>query len=53
MPIKSELEIKREEKKQFREMLNKLISEKTLDIETIYKLYGDTIEQYKYITLFI
>ena len=49
MPIKSELEIKREEKKQFREMINKLISEKTMDIETIYKLYGDKINEYKYI----
>ena len=51
MPVKSELEIKREEKKQFREMLNKLISEKTMDIETIYKLYGKQIDEYKYIYL--
>ena len=50
VPIKSELDIKREEKKIFREMLHTLINEKTLDIETIYKLYGGTIEQYKYIT---
>ena len=50
VPIKSELEIKREEKRQFREMLNKLINEKTMDIDTIYKLYGEKINEYKYIT---
>jgi len=49
VPTKSELEIKREEKKQFREMINKLIQDKTMDIETIYKLYAKQIEQYKYI----
>ena len=49
MPIKSELEIKREEKKQFRELINKLIQDKTMDIELIYKLYGDKINEYKYI----
>ena len=46
---KSELDLKREEKKQFREMLNKLINEKTMDIDTIYKLYGEKINDYKYI----
>jgi len=46
---KTDLDVKREEKKIFREMINKLIREKTMDIDTIYKLYGDKIEQYKYI----
>ena len=50
VPTKSELEIKREEKKQFREMINKLIQDKTMDIDTIYKLYGEKINEYKYIT---
>jgi len=49
LPAKSELDIKREEKKQFREMINKLIREKTMDIDTIYKLYGEKINEYKYI----
>jgi len=49
VPTKTVLEIKREEKKQFREMINKLIQDKTMDIETIYKLYAKQIEQYKYI----
>ena len=46
---KTDLDVKREEKKIFREMINKLIREKTMDIDTIYKLYGDKIEEYKYI----
>jgi len=46
---KTDLDVKREEKKIFREMINKLIREKTMDIDTLYQLYGDKIEQYKYI----
>lgn len=46
---KTLLDIKREEKKKFREMLHKLISDKTMDIETIYKMYGNQIQEYKYI----
>ena len=30
-------------------MINKLIREKTMDIELIYKLYGEKINEYKYI----
>ena len=49
MHTKTVLDIKREEKKQFREMINKLIRDKTMDIETIYKLYGTQLQEYKYI----
>ncbi len=49
MPIKSELDIKRDQKKEFIEMINKLIREKTMDIDTIYKNYGKQINEYKYI----
>ena len=47
---KTALDIKREEKRKFREMYHKLIREKTMDIDTIFKLYGKQIEEYKYIT---
>ena len=45
-----ELDNKRKEKNIFREMLNKIIREKTIDTETMYKLYGDKINEYKNIT---
>ena len=48
-PVKSELDIKRDQKKEFIEMINKLIREKTMDIDTIYKIYGKQINEYKYI----
>ena len=48
-PIKSEIDIKREEKKNFIDMINKLIRDKTMDIDTIYKIYGKQINEYKYI----
>ena len=36
-----ELDNKRKEKNIFREMMNVIIREKTMDTETMYKLYGD------------
>ena len=48
-PQKSEIGVKREEKRKFIEMINKLIRDKTMDIETIYKLHGKQIDEYKYI----
>ena len=48
-PIKSEIEIKREKKQEFRKMLQSLIYSKKMDIDEIYKLYAKEIEEYKYI----
>ena len=44
LPLKKkaqiELDNKRKEKNIFREMINKIIREKTMDTETMYKLFG-------------
>ena len=48
-PPKSELDIKREEKKKFRELYNKLLYVDKMDIELSFQLYGEEIDEYKHI----
>ena len=43
----SEAEKRLQEKKVFMEMIKKKIREKTMDIETVYQVYGKQIEEYR------